>query len=82
MKKILWISLIVIIFILFACKQKEETVAPVAQHVDLELDAAVSQLSQGEIFLGLESLLDAIILTNPKGFISDDFEGKIQEAKK
>jgi len=81
MKKILWIPVIVIIFILFACQQKEESFASVAQQVDQELDAAVSQLSQGEITAGVENLLDVIILTNPKGYISDDFDGKIQEAK-
>lgn len=81
MKNILWITLMVIIFILFACEQKEESFAPVAQQVAQKLDAAVSQLSQGEIATGMESLLDAIILTNPKGYISNDFEKKIKEAK-
>ncbi len=81
MKKILWIPLIVIIFILFACQKKEESIAPVAQQVAQKLDSAVSQLSQGEIASGIESLLDTIILTNPKGFISGDFDLKIQEAK-
>jgi len=82
LKKILWISLVVIIsFILFACKQKEESFAPIAQQVALKLDAAVSQLSQGEIAFGIETLLDAIILTNPRGYISDDFDAKIREAK-
>ena len=81
MKKILWIPVVALILILFACQQKEESIASVAQQVNMELDAAVSQLSQGEIIPGLESLLDVIILTNPKGYISDDFDGKIQEAK-
>ena len=82
MKNILLISLAVIVsFILFACQQKEESIAPIAQEVAQKLDAAVSQLSQGEIAGGIESLLDAIILTNPKGYISDDFDAKIQEAK-
>ncbi len=81
MKTILWIPLIVIIFILFACQQKEESMTPVAQQAGQKLDAAVSQLSQGEIAFGMESLLDAIILTNPKRYISDDFDEKIQEAK-
>ena len=82
MKKILWISMAVIIsFILFACQQKEESIAPVAQEVAQKLDAALSQLSQGEMTAGIESLLDVIILTNPKGYISDDFDAKIQEAK-
>jgi len=80
-KKILWIPLIVIIFILFGCQQKEESIAPIAQEVAQKLDAALSQLSQGEITAGIESLLDAIILTNPGGYISDDFDVKIQEAK-
>jgi len=30
---------------------------------------------------GIETLLDAIILTNPRGYISDDFDAKIREAK-
>ena len=82
MKNILLISLAVIVsFILFACQQKEESIAPIAQEVAQKLDAAVLQLSQGEIAGGIESLLDAIILTNPKGYISDDFDAKIQEAK-
>ena len=82
MKNILLISLAVIVsFILFACQQKEESIAPIAQEVAQKLDAAVSQLSQGELAGGIESLLDAIILTNPKGYISDDFDAKIQEAK-
>ncbi len=81
MKTIVWISLIVFVLILFACEQKEESITPVAQQVAQKLDAAVLQLSQGEIAVGIESLLDAIILTNPKGYISDDFEKKIQNAK-
>ena len=82
MKNILLISLAVIVsFILFACQQKEESIAPIAQEVAQKLDAAVLQLSQGEIAGGIESLLDAIILTNPKEYISDDFDAKIQEAK-
>jgi len=81
MKKLLWIPLMVIIFILFACQQKEESIAPIAQKVAQKLDGAVSQLSQGEITAGIESLLDAIILTNPRGYISDDFDAKIQEAQ-
>lgn len=81
MKTILWISLIVFILILFACEQKEESITPVAQQVAQKLDAAVLQLSQGEIAVGMESLLDAIILTNPKGYISDAFDEKIQNAR-
>ncbi len=82
MKKILWIILVVIIsFILFACQQKEESFAPIAHQAAQKLDAAVSQLSQGEIDAGIESLLDAIILTNPRGYISDDFDVKIREGK-
>jgi hypothetical protein len=81
-KKILLIPLIVIIFILFGCQQNEESIVPVAQEVAQKLDTAQSQLSQGEITAGIESLLDAIILTNPRGYISDDFDIKIQEAKK
>ncbi len=82
MKKLLWIPIIVIIFILFACQKKEESMAPVALLVAQKMDSAVSQLSQGEIAAGIESLLDTIILTNPEGFISEDFDLKIQEAKR
>jgi len=81
MKAILWIPLLVIIFVLFACQQKEESIVPISQLVGQRLEASISQLSQGEITLGIETLLDAIILTNPKGYVSDDFEKKIQEAK-
>ncbi len=81
MKTIIWISLIVFVLILFACEQKEESITPVAQQVAQKLDAAVLQLSQGEIAVGMESLLDAVVLTNPKGYISDDFDEKIQNAR-
>lgn len=82
MKKLLLISLIAIIsFIFFGCQQKGEDIAPISQLMDQKLDSAVLELSQGEILTGIESLLDAIVLTNPKGFISDDFDGKIREAK-
>jgi len=81
-KKLLLISLIVIIsFVFFGCQQKEEDIAPISQLMDQKLDSAVLELSQGDILTGIESLLDAIVLTNPKGFISDDFDGKIREAK-
>lgn len=73
--------MIVGILALFSCQQKEDSITSVAQQVSHKLDAAVSQLSQGEITLGIESLLDAIILTNPKGYISDDFKKKIQDAR-
>lgn len=81
MKTIIWISLIVFVLILFACQQKEESITPVVQQVAQKLDAAVLQLSQGEIAVGMESLLDAVLLTNPKGYISDDFDEKIRNAR-
>lgn len=81
MKRVLWIPIVVIIFILLACQQKEENIAPVALQFDQILEAAVVQLSEGEIIPGIESLLDAIVLTNPKGYISEEFEVKIGEAK-
>ena len=82
MKKLLLISLIAIIsFIFFGCQQKGEDIAPISQLMDQKLDSAVLELSQGEILTGIDSLLDAIVLINPKGFISEEFDGKITEAK-
>lgn len=81
MKKWIWIPVLVLAFLFFACQKKEESGAPVAQGVAQKLDSAIENLSQGQVGSGIQDLLDTILLTNPKGFISENFENTIREAK-
>jgi hypothetical protein len=94
MKKLIWIPVIILLVFLFSCQKKDkaaemttevverpEIVAPIAQEVKNILDGAMESFAEGNISLGAESLLKAVLIVKPKEDQPAGFEEKIKSAK-
>lgn len=90
----MWISIfILIIFLLFCQKQtregqvnsekpqSEEKISSIAKEVENKTSSAISNLAEGKVDEGANLLLDAILLTRPRGSWPGNFENSILTAK-
>ena len=94
MKKWMWITILVLLIILFSCQkqkkeelaslekdQKKEEIFPVAQEVENKILSAIGNFEKGKASEGADSLLDAILLTKPNEYMPEGFENKILLAR-
>ena len=96
MKKWLIIPILILLFIIFACKkpgeqaemraaktdkQIQEKIAPIAQEVANNLDSALKAFQAGNAAEGAARLLDAVLLVKPRETWPEGFENAISQAK-
>jgi hypothetical protein len=96
MKKWLIIPILILLFIIFACKkqgeqaemraaktdkQLQEQIAPIAQEVANNLDSAIKAFQAGNAAEGAAKLLNASLLVKPSESWPEGFESAVSQAK-
>jgi hypothetical protein len=96
MKKWLIISILILLFVILACKKRGEQVemravktgmplqeqkAPIAQEVANNLDFAIKEFHAGNAADGAAKLLDTVFLVKPRESWPEGFETALSQAK-
>ncbi len=96
MKKWLIIPILILLFIIFACKksreqaemraaktdqQLQEQIAPIAQEVASNLDSAIKAFQAGNAADGATKLLETVLLIRPRESWPEGFESAVSQAK-
>jgi protein involved in sex pheromone biosynthesis len=96
MKKWLIIPILILLFIIFACKkqgeqaemraaktdkQLQEQDAPIAQEIATNLDTTIKAFQAGNAAGGAAKLLDTVLLVKPRESWPEGFESAISQAK-
>ena len=91
MKKWIWVLVIIVLLVVFACKKEEndspgqqaeaENIAPVAQEIDGKITACLVNFERGEVGAGVLQLFDAVALARPVDSFPEGFVEKLESAK-
>jgi HEPN domain-containing protein len=92
MKKWIWIPILIILLIVFACQKQEkaeestqkdvvEEIAPIAQGIEHRLTACLEQFEQGEVYAGVSFLLEVVEMTRPGESFPEGFLDMLSAAR-
>ena len=92
MKKWIWIPILIILLIIFACQKQEETkgsvqqevvegIAPIAQGIEQRMSASLEQFEQGEVHAGVSLLFEVVEMTRPGESFPEGFLDMLSEAR-